>query len=534
MLNPRRVLTRSQILDHVWEYDFGGDARVLETYISYLRKKLDATGPSLIHTARGVGYALRPPRAEPCRCARASSRRSSSFAAAACSCWARHLRFPARVPGPAPRRSDALRARGRVGRALRPEARAWKATAGVGRPPRRPRRRPPAEASLPPGTYGERRDADGTASADRSSSCRQGARAPATCPTIEAGDVLTVGARATGTCGTASASAAPGGQGVTVVALPRSGSSRRWTGCCSSRAWSSRACWRCWRRSRWVLVRVGLRPLEQMADTAGAIAGGDLSRRVEPATPRTEVGRLGLALNAMLARLEGAFREREASEGRLRRFLADASHELRTPLASIRGYAELYRIGAAREPAGVEKAMRRIEDEAARMGVLVEDLLTLARLDEVRGRGQVVDLAALAATPPPTPARWRPTARSRRGPRAPTTPSCSATPTACARCWPTSCATRSCTPPPGRRSRSGRPPRRAGRLEVRDHGPGCPRATPTRCSAASGAPRAAASCGRGGAGLGPSPRSWPPTAARAAARRRGGGAAFTVALPPAP
>jgi two-component system OmpR family response regulator len=62
MLNPRRVLTRSQILDHVWEYDFGGDARVLETYISYLRKKLDRHGPSLIHTARGVGYALRPPR----------------------------------------------------------------------------------------------------------------------------------------------------------------------------------------------------------------------------------------------------------------------------------------------------------------------------------------------------------------------------------------------------------------------------------------------------------------------------------------
>ena len=62
MLNPRRVLTRAQILDHVWEYDFGGDARVLETYVSYLRKKLDVHGPSLIHTVRGVGYALRPPR----------------------------------------------------------------------------------------------------------------------------------------------------------------------------------------------------------------------------------------------------------------------------------------------------------------------------------------------------------------------------------------------------------------------------------------------------------------------------------------
>ena len=94
-------------------------------------------------------------------------------------------------------------------------------------------------------------------------------------------------------------------------------------------------------------MRLGLRPLDRMGETAGAIAAGDLSRRVSPATPRTEVGRLGLALNAMLERLEEAFAERQASEDRLRRFLADASHELRTPLASIRGYAELFRIGAA-------------------------------------------------------------------------------------------------------------------------------------------------------------------------------------------
>jgi two-component system, OmpR family, sensor kinase len=93
----------------------------------------------------------------------------------------------------------------------------------------------------------------------------------------------------------------------------------------------------------WAVVRVGLLPLDRMGHTAGAIAGGDLSRRVESTDPRTEVGRLGIALNAMLDRLERAFAERQASEDRLRRFLADASHELRTPLASIRGYAELYR-----------------------------------------------------------------------------------------------------------------------------------------------------------------------------------------------
>ena len=147
----------------------------------------------------------------------------------------------------------------------------------------------------------------------------------------------------------------------------------------------------------WVLVRVGLRPLDRIAETAGAIAGGDLSHRVEPADERTEVGRLGLALNAMLGRLEQAFAERQASEDRLRRFIADASHELRTPLSSIRGYAELFRIGAADNPADVEKSMGRIEDEAARMGVLVEDLLTLARLDEVRAPvREHVDMSGLA------------------------------------------------------------------------------------------------------------------------------------------
>jgi two-component system, OmpR family, sensor kinase len=149
--------------------------------------------------------------------------------------------------------------------------------------------------------------------------------------------------------------------------------------------------------SAFFVVRLGLRPLDRFEVTAGEIAAGDLSRRVSPATPRTEIGRLGLALNAMLERLERAFADRTASEERLRQFLSDASHELRTPLASIRGYAELFRMGAASDAAGTELAMRRIEDESTRMGVLVEDLLTLARLDEAPTlRHQAVDLAALA------------------------------------------------------------------------------------------------------------------------------------------
>ena len=145
------------------------------------------------------------------------------------------------------------------------------------------------------------------------------------------------------------------------------------------------------------VVRLGLRPLDRMEVTAGQIAAGELSHRVSPASSRTEVGRLGLALNAMLDRLEQAFAQRTASEDRLRQFLADASHELRTPLAAIRGYAELFRMGATRDAAGTALAMRRIEDESKRMGALVEDLLTLARLDETpRLRREQVDVALLA------------------------------------------------------------------------------------------------------------------------------------------
>ena len=149
--------------------------------------------------------------------------------------------------------------------------------------------------------------------------------------------------------------------------------------------------------SLWV-VRVGLRPLDQMATTAGEIAAGDLSRRVERADDRTEVGRLGAALNGMLGHIERAFAARTASEQRLRRFVADASHELRTPLTSIRGYAELFRRGAAEHPDDLETAMRRIEDESARMSVLVDDLLLLARLDQGRPlEREEVDLVALAS-----------------------------------------------------------------------------------------------------------------------------------------
>ncbi|MFP5317721.1 MAG: sensor histidine kinase [Acidimicrobiia bacterium] len=150
--------------------------------------------------------------------------------------------------------------------------------------------------------------------------------------------------------------------------------------------------------SAFFLIRGGLRPLQDMGRTAAAIAAGDLSRRVEHTDERTEVGQLGVAFNRMLGHIEHAFDAQQASEHRLRRFIADASHELRTPLTSIRGYAELFRRGAAERPEDLAKAMRRIEEEAARMGVLVDDLLLLARLDQGRAlERHPVDLTAIAA-----------------------------------------------------------------------------------------------------------------------------------------
>jgi two-component system OmpR family sensor kinase len=159
------------------------------------------------------------------------------------------------------------------------------------------------------------------------------------------------------------------------------------------------------------LVRASLRPLVEIEQTAGAIAAGQLGRRVPESDPATEVGRLSRALNVMLAQIEGAFTARAASEQaardaeviardaataaryseararrseeRMRQFVADASHELRTPLTTIRGFAELYRQGAV-GPQQTGDVLRRIEDEAARMGLLVEDLLLLARLDQER------------------------------------------------------------------------------------------------------------------------------------------------------
>jgi two-component system OmpR family sensor kinase len=154
----------------------------------------------------------------------------------------------------------------------------------------------------------------------------------------------------------------------------------------------------------YALVRSSMRPLEEVEQTADLITTGELSRRVPVRRPGSEVGRLANSLNVMLGRIEEAFTARQKSEeaarrseNRMRQFVADASHELRTPLTSIRGYAELYRQGAVTSPAEVAEVLGRIEDQAARMGLLVEDLLLLARLDQQRPLEQrVVDLTVIA------------------------------------------------------------------------------------------------------------------------------------------
>ena len=266
---------------------------------------------------------------------------------------------------------------------------------GGGPGPGRPR------VSLPPGTYGQRREASGKVLGSRQISYSPSETIPAP-PKIPASlpleTLLTVGSSgSSGLRYRVYAHRDPEDSGITVAAVPLSEVDSTLNRLLLVEGLVIGGVLLALGLTAFFVVRLGLRPLSRIEVTAGQIAAGDLSRRVSPATPKTEVGRLGLALNAMLERLEQAFTARSASEERLRQFLADASHELRTPLASIRGYAELFRMGATRDAEGTATAMRRIEEESARMGVLVEDLLTLARLDEEPDRESApVDLAELA------------------------------------------------------------------------------------------------------------------------------------------
>lgn len=134
----------------------------------------------------------------------------------------------------------------------------------------------------------------------------------------------------------------------------------------------------------WFTITSALRPLKEVERTAQAVAAGEIGSRLVERSSKTEVGRINKALNSMLDSIQGALDSRGKALDQMRRFVSDASHELRTPLASVRGYAELYRMGALQSPEEIGQAMERIEKEAIRMGALVEDLLELARMDETR------------------------------------------------------------------------------------------------------------------------------------------------------
>src|SRR4051812_4998086 len=242
-------------------------------------------------------------------------------------------------------------------------------------------------ALVPPGTYAELRDADG----DRLSSLTFAFRGspveapsvPKKLPSGASAGPFTVGSRTGGSHFRAIALPLQNG-GVVVVAVPMQDVDATLHRLVVVELATAATVLLALAAVSLFIIHRGLRPLDAMGETAGAIAAGDLSRRVEPAGGSTEIGRLGASLNAMLAQIEAAFTERSASEARLRRFLADASHELRTPLTSIRGWSELFRRGAASNPDDLARTMRHIEEEAAHMSVLVEDMLSLARLDEGR------------------------------------------------------------------------------------------------------------------------------------------------------
>jgi two-component system OmpR family sensor kinase len=264
-----------------------------------------------------------------------------------------------------------------------------------------PQGRPKPPTVVPPSTYAELRDASGTelSSIQLVDSTDQPDLAADLTPPATGTSMFTTGsASGSGEWRVAVTASGTGDGNTVIVAIPLNEVTSSLRRLVYIEAGSAAVLLALLAVGAWLILRRGLRPLEQMATTARTITAGDLSHRVAPSEPRTEVGQLGLALNTMLGEIEEAFQEREATEQRLRQFLSDASHELRTPLTSIQGFAELFRLDAARDRVDLAVILRRIEEEAARMKILVDDLLLLARLDETRPVQRApVDLAVLAA-----------------------------------------------------------------------------------------------------------------------------------------
>src|SRR3954451_19439091 len=416
----------------------------------------------------------------------------------------------------------------------RPPKRAFGFPGGGPGEGREPEQRP-ENVNLPSGTYGQRRTAAGKVIGSKAISYGDALpSAPRIRAKLTVAEHITVAAKSGSLRYRVVASRDPDDSGITVVAIPLRDVEQTLHRLLRVEGLVIAGVLLALGLTALALVRLGLRPLDRMATVAGEIAAGRLNKRVDPATERTEVGRLGLALNGMLERLERAFAERQASEDRLRRFLSDAAHELRTPLASIRGYAELFRMGAADDPQALESSMRRIEDESRRMGVLVDDMLTLARLDELREPAhEPVDMAQLGQD---AVADARATATDREI-------NFSGTGSALVQGDP-----QQLRQVAGNLMRNALVHTPAGtpvdvavatddvnvRLEVRDHGPGLPAGDPTRLFQRFWRAEGGRARGKGGAGLGLAIVGEIIDAHGGqvdAANADGGGARFTVRLP---
>ena len=409
IINADRVVSKAQILDHVWQYDFRGDMGIVETYISYLRKKVDAFEPPLIHTVRGVGYRLRMPPKQSMRSRKLNNDWANSS-------LRNRLTIGVLV----------LSAIGFVG-------------AGVG-----------SQAllrnylihqvddqllSVVAGTQerldraGIARDADDDDDQRSAQSATPLNRVPTSISVtvldpfgnlvggiggdfnsnqitdyvkgLLPGQVAAYGSKpftieAPGADFRVATTVLPSSLGSVIVAQSLADFDKTTHQIAIVFlligglvllfiAFASRQ-----------VIKVGMRPLERIEETAEKIAAGDLSARLDNYEPDTEVGRLSTSLNIMLSRIEEAFDARMQSEDKLRRFVADASHELRTPLTAIRGFAELHRQGAVPDGEKTNELIARIEKESKRMGYLVEDLLMLARMDQSRELVIAdVDLSAL-------------------------------------------------------------------------------------------------------------------------------------------
>ena len=394
IINADRVVSKAQILDHVWQYDFRGDMGIVETYISYLRKKVDAFEPPLIHTVRGVGYRLRMPPKQSMRSrtlrvdwANSSLRNrltigvlvlaAIGFVGAGMGSQALLRNYLINqvddqllsvIAGTAERLDQAGIERNRddatTARTVTPLNRVPTSISVTGLDP---------FGNLIGGIGG---DFNSNQITDYVKGLLPGQ--------VEAYGSKPFTIQAPGSDFRVATTVLPSSLGSVIVAqsLADFDKTTRQIGSVFLIigslvlffiAFASRQ-----------VIKVSMRPLQKIEETAEKIAAGDLSARLDNFEPDTEVGRLSTSLNTMLSRIEEAFDARMRSEDKLRRFVADASHELRTPLTAIRGFAELHRQGAVPDGEKTKELIARIEKESMRMGYLVEDLLMLARMDQSR------------------------------------------------------------------------------------------------------------------------------------------------------